>query len=78
MDEQLRRKVLHVFREHGVPPEILVVLPEAEDEVVFVVPHEATPFIEESALTTALTVVLGKKVWVTRGLSPWVGRTAPL
>ena len=78
MEEQLRRKVLHVFREHGVPTEILVVLPEAEDEVVFVVPDGATAFIEESALATALTAVLGKKVWVTRGISPWVGRTAPI
>ena len=78
MDEytpEARAEVHRLFRASGYVGELLVV-DDAGDETIFVVPSAALDTIPE-ALATALQAVLRRKVWVVEDAPLWVSQAHP-
>lgn len=74
----LRDAVLELFTEHGVTGDVRYARPTGGDEAVFVVTTRGAAMMREGELTSALTSLLHRKVWVTTESDVWKGRTEPL
>jgi hypothetical protein len=61
-----------------VTGEISETVLEEGDEAVFVIPSKSAARMRESALTSALMKLLGKKVWITAESDEWKDRTRRL
>lgn len=79
MDPQQAEAIRALFAEHSVTGEdIRVLVPQNDDEAVFVISTTAAAGMQERELTMALSALLRRKVWVVTDGPQWRGRTERL
>lgn len=78
LDEQMRERLIPLFRLHGVSGNVLVALTPGGDEAIFVVTPQDAATKDEPALVAALMEALRRKVSVLTQGSPWGDALVPL
>jgi len=73
---EARAAVHRLFQAHGFQGDLLVV-DDARDECIFVIPRAALNALPEEAIATALQSMLRRKVWLVDDAPVWVRQAHP-